>query len=260
MELTPIQKVDGIYLKRNDLYEIAGCNGGKTMSAYQILLDAKSAGYTDVITTGSRISPQCEIVSNLSEMLGLAAHIVMPTGKLTKVMESVLDNPHSELLQPYKQGAYQSVLNSWVYRTAHEKKWYLVPFGMQCKKNVHLIAEQCQNIPKEIKRIVVPVGSGMTLCGILQGLVDFGRTDIEVVGVQAGGDPRKIIEVFKPHFVKLPKYRIETYMPDKKPADRYGIRTCEAIGDIKLDPVYEGKCKEFLQKDDLFWIVGYHDI
>lgn len=259
-ELTPIEKVDGIYLKRNDKYEIAGCNGGKTISAYQILLDAKAQGYTDVITTGSRFSPQCEIVSCLSELLGLNAHIVMPSGQETKVMKTVKSNPHSELLTPYKSGGYQSTLNAYCRKLADTKGYYLVPFGMQCIKNVHLIAKQCENIPKEIKRIVVPVGSGMSFCGVLQGLVDFHRTDIEVIGVQAGGHPEKIIQSFKPKFVVLPKYELKVFMPDATPSERYHTVTDNYIGDLKLDPIYEGKCKDFIQEGDLFWVVGYHDI
>lgn len=258
-ELTPIEEIDGVYIKRNDKYEIAGCNGGKAISAYQIILDAKEQGYKDIITTGSRFSPQCEIVSCICEMEGLNAHIVMPSGEETKVMKTVRNNPHSELITPYK-GGYQSTLNAYCRKLADLKGYYLVPFGMQCEKNVHLVAKQCENIPKEVKRIVVPVGSGMSLCGVLQGLVNFHRLDIEVIGVQAGGNPFKIIQAFKPKFVQLPKYKIESFMPEASPSQRYHTVTSNFIGDLKLDPIYEGKCKDFIQKGDLFWVVGYHDI
>ena len=259
--ITPIEKVDNIYVKRNDLYTIGKCNGGKAASAYQLLLDAKEKGYKDVVTSGSRYSPQCEIVSNLCEMMDMKCHLVMPKGDTTKVIETIENNPNSVLHMPYGRGSYQNVLNSYAKNMSIENNYYLIPFGMQCVKNVTLIAEQVANVPKEIKRIVVPVGSGMTLCGILQGLVNYNRYDVEVVGVITGGDPTKVIHTFSPKFVKLPKYTLETFYPDApKPRIRYATKVEAYIGDIELDKIYEAKCKEFIRDGDLFWIVGKHDI
>ena len=256
--ITPIEQVNNIWVKRNDLYIIGKCNGGKAASAYELILDAKKRGYDTVVTTGSRFSPQCEIVSNLCEMENLKCHLFMPNGKATSVMERIQGNPNSSL--EYSKVGYQSVLNSYAKRYAKENNYYLIPFGMQCSKNVKLIAKQCENIPKCIKRIIVPVGSGMTYCGILQGLVDFDRYDIELVGVITGGRPERIIKTFAPKFVKLPKHSLLTFEPELNPASRYNTRVDAKIGDIELDKIYEAKCFNFIQDGDLFWIVGHHDI
>lgn len=256
--ITPIEKVNGIYVKRNDKYLIGGCNGGKAASAYQILLDAKNDGYVGAVTTGSRFSPQCEIVSNLCEMLDMQCILVMPSGPDTKVLTNIRKNKNSTIVHP--KCAYQNVLNHHATLIAEDREYCLVPFGMQCEKNVHLIAKQCENIPKEVKRIVMPVGSGMSFVGVLQGLIDFGRTDIKLVGVQTGGNPEKIIQKFLPKAANMPDWKLKVFMPDATPSKRYDTKVSESIGDIKLDPIYEGKCKGFLEDGDLFWIVGIHEL
>ena len=40
----------------------------------------------------------------------------------------------------------------------------------------------------------------------------------------------------------------------------YSMKTDYSIDGIKLDPIYEGKCYPFLEKSDLLWIVGYHEV
>jgi len=130
--------------------------------------------------------PQCEIVSNLAEYYGVKCYVVMPLGEDTKITSVIKNNLNTMLLQPYSRGGYQNVLSSYCKKFAQKTNSYLIPFGMQTIKNVKLIAKECENIPKEVKRIIVPVGSGMTYCGILQGLVDFNRYDVELVGVITG--------------------------------------------------------------------------
>ena len=261
LEITPVEKIGNIWVKRNDLYELAGCKGGKVASAYKLILDAKEKGYDTVVTTGSRQSPQCEIVSCLCEMENMKCHLLMPSGEDTKVLRTIYNNKNSTLHRYTKRCALQVNLNKYAKKMAEENNWYLIPFGMQCTKNVDLVAKQVVNIPKEVKRIVVPVGSGMTFCGVMKGLVDCKRLDIELVGVVTGGNPEKIISIFRPKFVELPKWRLEVFHPEfKRGKDRYALRAQASIGDIELDEVYEAKCMEFIQDGDLFWIVGKHEL
>jgi len=55
--LNPIQFEGKIFLKRNDLFTLAGCNGGKTASANLLIQEGIKAGYNSFITCGSRFSP-----------------------------------------------------------------------------------------------------------------------------------------------------------------------------------------------------------
>ena len=54
------------------------------------------------------------------------------------------------------------------------------------QKNIDIISEQTYNIPSDVNRVVVPVGSGTTMIGIIKGLNKMNRKDVEVVGVITG--------------------------------------------------------------------------
>ena len=251
--ITQIDKVDGIYLKRNDLYEYGGCYGGKAECVYGLLQRSES---NTIVTCGSRDSLQCEIVSKMCEEFGYACHIFMPAGAETKSMTRILSNQHTVLhLVP---NGYMVVVKKRAADFAQENGYTFIPFGLQTPYAVHTVAKQVVNVPKEVHRIVVPVGGGITLCGVLQGLVDNARIDVEVLGVLTGGDASKTIKVYKPIFSYIP-YRLIPWM-DGTPTERYAGKVESSIGDIKLDSVYEAKCKKFLQENDLLWIVGYHEV
>lgn len=52
------------------------------------------------------------------------------------------------------------------------------------------------------------------------------------------------------------KFELKYYKPELTPVKRYEKVVNNYIGDIKLNERYEDKCFEFLEKNDLFWIVG----
>ena len=52
-------------------------------------------------------------------------------------------------------------------------------------------------MPREIKRLVIPVGSGMSLAGVLWGMKDCGLS-VPVLGVRVGADPRKQLAKYAP--------------------------------------------------------------
>jgi len=120
---------------------------------------------------------------------------------------------------------------------------------MECEEAVQQTRTQVRNIPREIKRLVIPVGSGMSLAGVLWGMKDCGLS-VPVLGVRVGADPRKQLAKYAPRdwagMVKL----VNSSSDYHKPADT--TRRC----DIALDPIYEGKCVAFLKPGDLLWIVG----
>ena len=72
-----------------------------------------------------------------------------------------------------------------------------IPFGMNAEEAVKQTASQVALIPAEVKRIVVPVGSGMTLCGIMNGLYQH-DWDLPVVGVSVGANPERRLCTFMP--------------------------------------------------------------
>lgn len=256
--LTPVEIRDGVWLKRNDLYLIHGCNGGKALGANNLIQKGLSLGYNSFVTVGSRFSPQCDIVSAICEYYKVSAHLFMPRGAETSVIKNIKNRVKSELHRDSKVG-YTNVLISYAKKFSELNNCYYIPFGMKCVENIKCVANQVKNIPDSIKRIVVPVGSGVTFCGILHGLVKYHRTDVKVLGVITGANPEKTIRAFSPICNPI-KYSLVKYQENLIPSKLYSLKVDASIGGIKLDPIYEAKCAKFLHNGDLFWIVGYHDI
>ena len=96
----------------------------------------------------------------------------------------------SELLEAQKavariiqhKAGYNSVIVARAKTYAEENKAFEVPFGMMCREAVSQTFYQVTDLPAKAKRIVIPVGSGMNLCGLLHGLKQAGNP-IKVLGV-----------------------------------------------------------------------------
>lgn len=238
--LTPVERVDGIYIKRDDLFTVAGVKGGKARTCWCL-----AQGAEGLITAGSRHSPQVPIVSGIAKYLGIPCHIHIPQGTNSpSVIQAIQDGAKIIRHRP----GYNTVIISRAKQDAMTSGYTYIPFGMECTEAVNETLVQTNNIPNDAKRIVVPVGSGMSLAGILIGLVANGIR-IPVVGVKISADPTKRLDRYAPLFWRAmvtiisSKFRYEDYVQAK-------------LGEIDLDPIYEAKCVEYLSKGDLFWIVG----
>ena len=247
-ELTPVQykKEEGIWLKRDDLFEVCGVKGGKSRAAYQVIKSLLSEGYTTIVTAGSRQSPQCEIVSFICESLGVDCKLFMPFGEDTSVIKHIKDNSHTEIVR-IKPG-YNNVIIARAREYAQERGFGYVPFGMEMEENVKITSEQVVNLPKDCKRIVIPVGSGMSFSSVVTGMINHG-IDKPILGVRVGKDPIKVLDQYAIGLEFLDYTIVQSPLSYHTPVDAY-------VGDVQLDPIYEGKCREFLQEGDCLWIVG----
>lgn len=244
---SPVEKVGNIYVKRDDKFQIYGVCGGKARSAYQLILNGLNNGYTEFVTAGSRMSPQCELVSYLCQNIGVKCHLFMPRGKDTSVIKNINKNDLSELHRT--RVGYNSVICKWSYDYAMENNFCYIPFGMECEENLEVTKHQVLNIPKEVKRIVMPIGSGMSFISVVNGLEYYGMTDVEVVGISVGKDITNNLNKYlnAPH---INFQIIKSELDYEKEA-----KDC-LLGDIELDKIYEAKCLPYLQDGDLLWIVG----
>ena len=142
--LTRVEKRGDFYFKRDDDFEIYNAKGGKARSAYQIITNALHNGASSFTTAGSRFSPQCEIVSNLCEGLGLQAHLFMPNGKATSITDNIQLNKNS-FIHRTKVG-YNSVICSYAKKFASENDSFYIPFGMECVENIEITKHQKWNV------------------------------------------------------------------------------------------------------------------
>ena len=250
--MTPVEHRGKYYFKRDDLYSVCGVYGGKSRAAFQIVTDAISKKAKGIVTAGSRQSPQCEIISCICEHYKIPCFLFMPPGSDTTVITNINKNSCSTIIR--SKVGYNSVIISDAKKYAIENGLYYVPFGMEMKENVDITMKQVENIPPVVKRIVMPVGSGMSMASVLSGLDYFNRTDIEVLGVQVGKDPTKILETY---------YSINSYPPRinykivKSNLDYHKSPEKRNLEGIDLDPIYESKCIPFMKDNDLLWIVGH---
>jgi len=240
--MTPVELRGDLWFKRDDLFAVAGVRGGKARTAWAI-----AAGATALVTAGARQSPQVLIVAAIAKTKGIPCRCHVPMGKLTPELEQA-EALGAELVQ-HKPG-YNSVIVARARADAEATDARLVPFGMECSTAVSQTASQVGNVPPDCTRIVVPVGSGMSLAGVLVGLARHENlTELPVLGVITGADPQKRLNRFAPWW-----WQQATLLEAQEP---YHIRRIQSdIKGIALDPIYEAKCIPFLRPGDLLWCVG----
>ena len=244
--MTPIKSHGGYKVKRDDLFEVAGIRGGKARACQALALGAPG-----LVTAGSRSSPQVNIVARIAKHMGVPCRVHVPTGQLSPEVQEAQD-AGAEVLQ--HSPGHNSVIVARAREDASRLGWVNIPFGMECKGAVAQTRKQAENVAEayaagEFSRLVVPVGSGMSLAGILHGLKDTG-CKIPVLGVVVGADPTKRLDKYAPKDWK----RMVTLR--KSGSDYHSPAGVTQLGDLQLDPIYEAKCIPHIQTGDCLWVVG----
>jgi|SRR5580765_1996789 len=247
--ITPIEQHKGIYVKREDMFEIAGIRGGKVRACW-----ALSQGAVGLVTAGSRQSPQCNIVAQIAKHLKVPCHVHTANGELGP--EVKLAVKAGAIIHQWDMG-YSNVLACRARNHAKELGYTEIPFGMECQESISQTRRQVKNLPKGMRRVVVCVGSGMSLAGVLWGLQDE-FIKVPVLGVRVGGgvDQEKFSPVLRRRLDRYapPWWRRVRFVHAGGKYDEFAKETM--LGTLKLDPIYEAKCLPFLEKGDLFWVVG----
>lgn len=242
--LTPVETINGVYVKRDDSFVAGGVAGGKVRTCL-----ALAQGAQGLVTAGSRSSPQVNIVAHIARLLGIPACAHVPSGEWLPEVQDAHD-AGCEIIK--ESPGHNSVIIARARANAQRRGWTEIPFGMECTEAIRQTRGQVRNIPKDIKRIVMPVGSGMSLAGILWGLQDAGLAHVPVTGAVVGASPLKRLDTYAPsdwrHRVVL--------LTD--PSEDYHVGKPGMLGNIVLDPFYEGKALRWLQPyaGHLFWVVG----
>jgi len=240
-DLTPVERHGDIWLKRDDLFEVSGVRGGKVRTCYALAQGAKG-----LATSSHRASPMAAYVANIARGLGIPCRVHIPQGPTTPEMEAA--KAAGAEMVPWRAG-YTSVLSARAREDALARGWTEIPFGMQSTTAVEQTAGQVANLPEEATRLVVSVGSGLSISGILHGLDRVGRSTLPVLGVVVRASPLKRLAQFAPKGWEQRATLVQSVHPYERHVDAM-------IDDVVLDPVYEGKCKEYLLPGDVFWMIG----
>lgn len=240
-ELTPVEQRGPHWVKRDDAFVIGGGRGGKVRTCW-----ALAQGATGLVTAGSRSSPQVNIVAQIARKLGIPCRVHTPEGELSPEVR-MAQAAGAEVVQ--HRAGYNSVIIARARADAQATGWREIPFGMECAEAVEATAGQVTNIPEGVRRIVMPVGSGMSLAGVLHGLARRGLR-IPVVGVRVGADPTERLDMYAPagwrDMVQLVDSGTDYHAPARE----------QVLHGLRLDPIYEAKCLPHLQDGDLLWVVG----
>jgi DNA modification methylase len=242
--LTPIETHGGYLVKRDDLFAVNGSRGGKVRSCLVLMTQPDVVG---VVTAGSRHSPQVNIVATIAGRLGLPCRVHVPSGDMTPELTAATA-AGAELIQ--HNPGYNNVIIKRARDDAEALGWLNIPFGMECPEAVLQTANQTAHLGTVTPtRIVVPVGSGMSLAGILTGMATR-NNQTPVVGVVVGADPTERLDAYAPSRWRDMITLVESGY------DYAEHHPAPFLGDLDLDPVYEAKCLPHLQPGDLLWVVG----
>ncbi len=244
--LTPVQEVGNIWLKRDDLWQGAPpAKGGKARTADAVCRRAVQEGLTEICAAIDRNSSVPGMLSRVCWHYRLGLRLWIPASKDPLPLPLAEAQENGAALVEIRPG-YMSVrrkrLREYVASTEGTVEIGLGLIWGKCGQYETFI--QTRNVMElveagEVRRVVVPVGSG----GMLRGMVP-GLPRVPIFGVCCGGIPD---DRFPPNVTLV--------------QSRHGFHKSvkASIGDTVLDPVYEAKCFEYLREGDLLWLVGHRD-
>lgn len=277
-EITPVEHIEGLYLKRDDKFipfEGIGVNGTKARQCAYLLIKNLEKAKNGVITCCSVHSPQGIIVTSLCKYLGIKSTVfyggtteerldMLPIPKLIKQIDGNI-----EIVS--KMGRL-TVLNSRAKKRVSLSDEFIVEHGMDLMNNIDCflesVAKQVQNIPNELDNLVITCGSAISTTGIIYGLKIFNKRvkNIILVGVAPNRENRIIdnlnelesklkIKLSDTKFKYIDLFNTKGFRYEKKEfAEHYGV---------KFHPNYEAKTYNWLKENidyknekTCLWIIG----
>jgi hypothetical protein len=214
--------------------------GGASGAKARAIIEA-AQGRAGIITAGARISPQLERAALCARALGIPARL--HTGSGGETHETACAAAAGAVVLRHNPARLTVIKARFRADAATRPGWAAIGYGMDHPAYLRQVAEQAAHLP-ECGRLVLPVGSGMTLAGILRGL----PYPVPVLGVRVGGDPAPCLDRH------APGWRTRVHLTPSRYA--YTDRAPNILGGLVLDPHYEAKCLPYLQPGDLLWTAG----
>ena len=265
--LTPVEEFDGIKYKRDDLYAPYGedfITGGKIRQCRDLVetnLDyIKEKCDSTIATAASIASPQSPIVARVAFEFGLNSIIGFGNTTVDKARKQIgiqwCEEYNSELVVLSESQGFNNVLYSNLNKLNEERKFFPILFGYAAQTYrssiITRIAEQVENI--ECDTLYVPLGSGVTFTGILEGIKMFDK-EFRVVALQPFGYDRresihKNLEGMQWEYDY--EYHVGSYSYHKLLQKNVGF---------ELDMIYESKSWEMMmdldpEPNSCFWVIG----
>lgn len=280
--IQPVELHDGVWFKRMDKYRnpIYGVNGSK-LAACQHLIGRASLIADTVVSASSVLSPQAAMAAVVAEEQGMECLVIVggtTPDKAVKHKSIALAAAAGARIESIGVG-YNPALQSAAQKAAQAPGHWRLPYGIstpadapleEIRAFVSVGAPQTANLPDEVERLVLPLGSGNTAAGVLYGLHDARPSKLKHV-ITMGIGPERLPWVegrlndldrsLVPAGVRHTHISLHDWWAT------YGDKMPETWDGIVMHPTYEGKIIRYLNtmrpawwtaKDGktAFWIVG----
>ena len=266
--ITPVQEVDGLLFKRDDLYAPfgKGVNGGKLRQA-MMLADSVASGSKGLISCCSIHSPQAPITAATAKAHGIPCIILYGGTKpetLMKLPMPRLSMQYGARIKIAARSGRHSILYARAKEIAEREGYFIVQYGINLADHsdvlLQAVSAQVQNIPDELENLVITCGSGITSSGVMIGLKQYGKRVKRVHLVATAPDRRPFIHrILKEHDADR---EFEYHDLFHQPGFAYEEGETAHYCGIALHPHYEAKTMKWFansgipKEGTLFWIVG----
>lgn len=271
-ELTPVENINGMWVKREDLFAPfgkGGVNGGKLRQCW-IMLEKVKDEYSGTITCCSIHSPQGPISAAVSNHFGLTSDVYF--GRV--LPENLEKAPMVKLIKHY--GGVPSIhpnhirqvnLYALAKENAPKENKFIIAYGFNLSKYpdaiLDAVSNQVKNIPDELDNLIITCGSGITSTGVLIGLKKFNKHVKKIYFVATAPSREKSIK----KTIEEQELDIEYEIIDlfHRKGFSYEKPAYAKLQEIELHPNYEAKTYLWLVNEShidrtnnktLFWIVG----
>ena len=278
-ELTPVQNINGIYYKRDDMFAPFGeneVNGGKVRQTIHMFNKFKEyineVCNSTVICAVSVYSPTAPVISRVAKDFGFKCIVAVGGTK-----PATIDRHHMMRLAKHNGAEIRIVaghgmanaINAKVNKIVAEEGCFNTSFDKAIYSHwgeefMDVNAGQVKNIPDGIETLVMSAGVGIQFACVLKGLRHYKKNINRIIAVQIGPDRRKRIDSYFESNSEGPlygsdepyKYELQSY----KSAYGKGL-DIKLPFDVWLDDLYEAKAHAWMtenikEKNILFWCVG----
>lgn len=260
--ITPVEYYGGVYFKRDDLALVGiptGHPNGSKMRQFLHMVQG-TADTTPIIVGCASASAMQVYVASAATLFNRPSHVFVPQRKTPSRSTQWAVSMGAGV--QYVRPGYMSVLRARARDCAAGYPGGAVRWDVGYA--VQDAANQTTNIPTDVKRLVVPVGSGLTLAGVLLGLANQGRAGVRVKGVAVSG--LATVEAVRTtytrastaqhgeaydHAGRCPKFRLVRH------AAAYNAPVAATLpgGDF-LDPYYAAKAMPWVSAGCCLWVPG----
>ena len=284
-ELTPVEKVEEVFFKRDDYYKPFGeyhVNGGKVRQALimfeKYIEKIQSKHNNGVITAGSVHSPQSANIAKVAEF-----HQVKCITCVGGTKPENLDKHHMMKLTKHygcevkivAGHGMSNVIHARMRKLAEDNGYMVIEQGELLQKNpldmFYATADQVENIPDELDNLVVSTGVGVQLMGILLGLKKFNKKVKHIHSICVGPTREKHMNRYENELLKA-SGDLVWERPESLNLNEFAMHAHKApygkghdymVNGNYIDDIYEGKAYQWMLENvdtanekTLFWCVG----